>query len=82
MRAASWPRGGCACSRSGAADDVTKVLVNPVYAGVGPFPAIVTEAWWIEANAKLMAKVGSRAWLGRMLLELRASFPASRGKKG
>ena len=53
--------------------DVSEILHNPVYAGVGPFPAIVSEAEWIKAAVILVESEGTAEFLRRMLASLRAS---------
>ena len=35
---------------------VKGILVNPIYAGVGPFPRLVEDEAWVRACAKLSRK--------------------------
>jgi hypothetical protein len=39
-------------------DDVKKILSNPVYAGLEPYPSIVPDETWIEANAHRVREEG------------------------
>lgn len=52
-----------------------EVLANPIYAGIGPFTALVTDETWIKAFQKLMLDIGANEALTLMLKELRKSFP-------
>ena len=56
--------------------NVEAMLCNPVYAGIGPFPAIVTDEVWVRAAAKAIAEQGTEQWLVNMLHTLRASMTA------
>ena len=53
---------------------VKGILVNPIYAGVGAFPPMVTDADWIRACAKLMKEDGAEQFLVNLLYVLRESF--------
>ena len=39
---------------------VKGILVNPIYAGVGPFPRLVDDAAWVRACAKLIERSEER----------------------
>lgn len=56
-------------------DDVADVLANPVYAGIGPYAAIVDERTWVRAVARIVKENGAEETLLRMLLLLREAFP-------
>ena len=64
------------------ADDVSKVMVNPVYAisidpGLAtPHETLVTEAQWIEANLRLIEEIGAEEWLQQLLAVLQGDFVA------
>ena len=58
-------------------DDVAKIITNPVYAGIGPYPAMVPEDQWVEAVAKLIKERGAAPVLRDMLKNLREAFPVS-----
>jgi hypothetical protein len=64
-------------------DDVTGMLINPVYAIsinpdlMGSHETIVSKQRWIEANRKLIEELGVEAWLRRLLEVLEGDFPAS-----
>ena len=53
---------------------VKEVSANPVYAGIGSFPAIVNDELWVKAFIKLMGEIGVKKALALMLQELRKSF--------
>lgn len=55
-------------------DDVQKMLTNPVYAGVGPCPAIVEEEVWLESNVRLIEEIGARAVIESVLARFREVF--------
>lgn len=52
------------------------ILVNPIYAGVGPYPALVDDATWVRCSAKLIAEEGPEQFLVNLLYVLRESFHA------
>ena len=54
--------------------NVEALLCNPVYAGVGPYPAVVDDETWVRAAAKAMKEQGVEQWLVNMLHTLRASL--------
>lgn len=58
-------------------DDVAKVITNPVYAGIGPYPAMVPEDQWVQAVAKLIKERGAAPVLRDMLKNLREAFPTA-----
>lgn len=39
-------------------EDVKNIIHNPVYAGLGSFPRIVSDKEWIEANAMAVERNG------------------------
>src|SRR5207237_4377291 len=41
------------------AEAVKGILVNPIYAGVGPFPPIVTDQDWIQACVRMIKEDGA-----------------------
>jgi hypothetical protein len=51
-------------------DSVARTLINPNYCLTDP--AVVTEEKWIEANAKLVQKMGAESYLATLLSVLRA----------
>jgi hypothetical protein len=54
---------------------VKGILVNPIYAGVGPFPRLVEDAAWARACARLIAEEGPEQFLVNLLYVLRECFP-------
>ena len=53
---------------------VKGILVNPIYAGVGPFPRLVGDAAWVRACAKLIEEEGADQFLVNLLHVLRECF--------
>ncbi len=56
-------------------DDVKKVLSNPVYAGLGPYPSIVPEETWIQANARRVREEGPAEAVRSVLDAFQETFP-------
>jgi hypothetical protein len=50
------------------------MLINPIYAGLGPYPAIVDDATWIAANKILIERDGAEQYLVNLLHVLRETF--------
>lgn len=57
------------------ADDVRKMLTNPVYAGMGLYPPIVAEDLWLASNVVRIAKEGAEAVVESVLMQFRETFP-------
>jgi len=55
-------------------DQVRGVLHNPIYAGLGPYPAIVPDKDWIAVNIRLIKEEGPEQYLVNLLYVLRATF--------
>src|SRR6516165_3914821 len=53
---------------------VRGILVNPIYAGVGPFPRLVQDDAWVRAGAKLIEEEGAEQFLVNLLHVLRECF--------
>jgi hypothetical protein len=56
---------------------VKGILVNPIYAGVGPFPQLVEDEAWVRARAKLIEEEGAEQFLVNLLHILRECLPES-----
>ena len=50
------------------------LLLNPIYAGVGPYPAIVEERQWVCACEKMIEEEGAEQFLVNLLYVLRECF--------
>lgn len=61
------------------ADDIADVFANPIYAGIPPYPALVTDEMWITTASMAIAEHGAEVFLRKMLIALRASMEAARG---
>ena len=55
-------------------EKMRSLMCNPIYAGVGPFPAIVDDETWVRAAARMIEKEGSEQFLVNMLYVLRESL--------
>ncbi len=62
-------------------DDITAMLINPIYAVsispdlVGQHETIIPREQWIEANQRLINELGTEEWLKRLLAVLEGSYP-------
>ena len=54
---------------------VKGLLVNPIYAGVGPFPRLVQDDVWVRACATLIEEEGAEQFLVNLLYVLRECLP-------
>ena len=50
------------------------ILVNPIYAGIGPFPRTVEDEAWVRAGSKLIEEEGPEQFLVNLLYVLRESL--------
>lgn len=57
-------------------NDVRAILHNPIYAGLGPFPAIVDERTWVGAQKQLIREDGLETVLRQMRAKLLETFGA------
>ena len=53
---------------------VKGILVNPIYAGVGPFPRLVQNDAWVRACARMIEEEGAEQVLVNLLYVLRESL--------
>ncbi len=73
------PSPNAAFRSSGQTDDFTPaeirgMVCNPVYAGIGPFPALVSDEQWVAAAATAIKKEGVEQFLVNLLHVLRETF--------
>jgi hypothetical protein len=57
------------------------ILVNPIYAGLGPFPRLVDDEAWVRAAAGLIDEDGAEQFLVNLLFVLRECFPKQHGQE-
>jgi hypothetical protein len=50
------------------------IICNPIYAGIGPYPAIVSDGQWIKCAAIQISNEGAEQFLVNLLYLLRACF--------
>ena len=55
-------------------EEVRGIIANPVYAGIGPFPQLVSDEQWIRAAAKAIRANEPEQFLVNMLHVLRQSL--------
>jgi hypothetical protein len=55
-------------------EKMRSLMCNPIYAGVGPYPALVDDETWVRAAAQMIRKEGSEQFLVNMLYVLRQSL--------
>lgn len=63
------------------AKDAEHFLINPFYAVtihedlMGEHDPLVSKSEWVEANKRLIEKIGVEAWLEKLLAILEGDFP-------
>ena len=55
-------------------EQVRGILCNPIYAGIGPFPAMVSDDVWVKSAALMISQESSEQFLVNMLFVLREVF--------
>lgn len=58
-------------------EKIQKMVCNPIYTGIQPYPRIVSDEQWIASASKLLKSIGREKFLRLMLTELRASMDLS-----
>ena len=53
---------------------VKGILVNPIYAGVGPYSRMIEDEAWVRGCRKLIEEDGAEQFLVNLLYALRESF--------
>jgi hypothetical protein len=53
---------------------VRGLICNPIYAGVPPYPAVVSEEQWVAAAARMIEEDGVEQFLVNMLYVLREAM--------
>jgi len=59
--------------------EIRGMVSNPVYAGMGPFPALVSDEEWVAAAAQAIKKEGTEQFLVNLLYVLRQTLAAYDG---
>jgi len=62
-------------------ETMENILANPVYAGIGPYPAIVDEETWVAAVVQFISEVGAEKYVRLLLSALRSSFAEEPGNE-
>ena len=73
------PRPNAAFRTNDQAGDITPaevlgMICNPVYAGMGPYPALVSDEQWVAAAATVINKEGAEQFLVNLLYVLRQTL--------
>lgn len=55
-------------------EQIRGVICNPIYAGINPFPPLVSDETWVRTAALMISKEGAEQFLVNVLFALRASF--------
>ncbi len=55
-------------------EEIRGFFSNPIYAGVGPFPALTSDEEWVACAASCIKEEGAEQFLVNMLHLLRKSF--------
>jgi hypothetical protein len=66
-------------ARAGKMEDLTpaemkSIFCNPIYAGLGPYPSLITDEVWVNAAARMIEEDGPEQFLVNLLYVLRKSF--------
>jgi hypothetical protein len=59
-------------------EEVRGIIANPIHAGLGPFPQLVSDEQWVRAAAKAIRKDGPEQFLVNLLHVLRQSLKATK----
>jgi hypothetical protein len=54
--------------------EIKGILCNPIYAGVPPYPSIISDEEWISSAKKLIQEDGVEQFLVNMMYVLRKSM--------
>jgi hypothetical protein len=54
--------------------EIRGMIANPIYAGVGPYPAMVTDEKWVSTAVKAIKEDGPEQFLANVLFVLRESL--------
>ena len=54
--------------------EIRGMVCNPIYAGMGPYPALVTDEQWVAAAATAINKEGAEQFLVNLLYVLRQTL--------
>ena len=52
------------------------MLTNPVYTGMGPYPAIIKDEEWLAINAQMIARDGPEVVVRSILARFLETFPS------
>ena len=55
-------------------EEIRGIICNPIYAGIAPFPAMVSDETWVRSAAVMISGEGSEQFLVNLLFVLRKTF--------
>lgn len=61
-------------------EKVRSLFCNPIYAGFGPFPALIDDDTWVRAAAQAIREHGPEQFLVNLLYVLRKSYETIKTK--
>lgn len=64
------------------AQRVGGMICNPIYAGVGPFPRLLSDEEWIKGAMRFIKKEGGEQFLVNLLFVLRETFKQATPEEG
>jgi hypothetical protein len=62
--------------------EIRGIIANPIYAGVGPYPAMVTDEEWVKAAVKAIQEDGAEQFFVNLLFVLRESLKPFENLRG
>ena len=57
-------------------EEIRGIICNPIYAGIGPFPAFVSDEEWVKCASILISNEGAEQFLVNLLHTLRTCLPS------
>ena len=64
-------------SRAAAPTDISRIIHNPVYTGIGPFPRLIDDDMWVKCMTKSVEKNGLEGAYLKMTEAVEESFGIS-----
>ena len=52
-------------------DDSIEMLTNPIYTGMGPYQAIVSDEQWLDANVRMIEEEGAKSVIESILKQFK-----------
>ena len=55
-------------------EEIRGIITNPIYAGLGPYPAMITDEEWVKAAVTAIKDEGAEQFFVNLLFVLRESL--------